>query len=245
MAEEEKDVTVTDWAVALLEDNTRTRPYISRSERRKLLSLLCSKEEEVGEDKKYSVSFKEVGPEFTPFFLDLVADVMSETPSISSLTIERNSRPVIATDFVDQKAWNMRIACVPPKLKFTIRMDDEKKQSQEFQKQTTEFLDNIAMHESLSHFTPWVRQLILELINLGFPEPETCYVIEDELEMRWKTHGILEIVQIDTLRFVITPEVVNLPGDIEVFHFELPEEKEKASSIFLEESVRNIQKYWK
>jgi hypothetical protein len=122
---------------------------------------------------------------------------------------------------------------------------DEKKQSQKFQHRTSEFLESIAKHESLFYFTPWVRQLILELIKFDFPEPETCYVIDDELEMRWKTHGILLLVEIDTLRFVITPELVTLPSDIKVFHFELPEEKEKASSIFLEESIRNIQKHWR
>jgi len=108
-----------------------------------------------------------------------------------------------------------------------------------------EFIDSIAKHESLSHFAPWVRQLMDKLDRVGFPEPESCYVISNEFEMHWKMHGIFIIVENDTLRFVITPEKVNCPTDIEVFHVEFPEDKMKACLIFLEESFCNIQKYWR
>jgi len=116
-----------------------------------------------------------------------------------------------------------------------LRMDDEKKNMQ--------FLADLEKHDKLSHFTPLICRFFLELIELDFLEPE-CLIFEDEIEMNWISQGICELVELDTLRFVIKSEIVVLPTDIRVFHVELPEELEKMSHIFLDESIRFLSTYW-
>ena len=117
--------------------------------------------------------------------------------------------------------------------------------NKKFNEKTRLFLEDVEKHSILSHFSPIIQKFFLQIIDLGFYEPEICYVIDNEIEMEWIQQGICQIIEIDVVRFCISKKKIEFLEDIKVFHFELPKQKETLSLVFLEKSIENILAHWK